>query len=221
VRPVLCTVLLLVSAGTPGADAQTPHIRPGLSAGMGVSYVSPGDVVDLINAATGQTQRTPTFTAGVEFFGACSVPVAADWAVKVEYAYLLAGYNVSTPYGPAEYTISAHMPTLFLQYILLDRGIYNVKIGAGAGYHVGSLETNVYGSDIRYSGKGIGVAIDLDAATAFGEDLYAYLGADMRWELIGALTDAAGDSPGKTASGGQPALHLFGIGARLGFTYYF
>lgn len=214
----------LVLFAVTGADSQTAaesHSRIGVSAGMGVSYVDPFDVVDLVNSTPGAVERVPQFKAGVEFFGTANVPVSPEWSLKFEYAYFLASYNTGTVLGPAEYTLMYHLPSVIIQYLLLDAGVYNVRVGAGVGYHVGILERKFFTEDDQYTGSGIGSVADLEANTAFGEHLYAYLGANLRWEFVGDLKNNGGLAPGVTPAGGRPTLHLFGVGARLGFTYYF
>lgn len=194
--------------------------RGGFSGGMGVIYVNAGDVIDLVNSTAGALERVPLFKTGVEFFGAGSIPLSHDWLVKVEYAYQLASFNTATTGGPAEFTVRIHSPTVIAQYVLAERGLYNLKLGAGAGFSVGSLSERYVYIDNSFTGSGPSLVLDLEANTAFGEDFYAFLGADARWQLIGELTDSGGRSPGVAADGSRPTLHVFGVGARLGFTYY-
>jgi hypothetical protein len=203
----------------PGAAAE-PRSRGGFSAGMGVIYVNAGDVVDLVNSTPGALERVPLFKTGVEFFGAGSIPIRSDWLVKIEYAYQLASFNIATTGGPAEFTVTIHCPTVIAQYVLAERGLYNLKLGAGGGFSFGSLSERYVYIDDSFTGSGPSFVLDLEANTAFGEDFYAFLGANARWQLIGELLDSGGRSPGVASDGGRPTLHLFGVGARLGFTYY-
>ncbi|RPH36011.1 hypothetical protein EHM92_05225 [bacterium] len=199
-------------------------LRVGVAGGMGVSYMSMTDVVDLANATMGNYQRLPEFKSAAEFFGAATVPVSHDWVLKLEYAYVLASYNVSTTFGngQAEYTAMAHLPSIIVQYVLLNEPVYNVKIGAGGGYHFGTLEAKFFTQDDRYSGTGPGLVLDAEGNTAFGESLYAYLGMNLRWDFIGELTNSMGMTPGVSGEGiAATTMQFFGLGARLGFTFYF
>lgn len=213
----------------PGADASAPPSgdkqrlapRVGVSGGMGVSYVTAQDVVDLINAAAGGSERVPEFKAGVEFFGTLVVPLSQEWACKLEYAYLLYSFNTNSLYGPGEFTVAVHLPTVIGQFTLIDGGTYNVKAGAGVGYHFGTFSERYYSIDDRFSGNGIGTLVDLEANTAFGENFFGYLGGNLRWDFIGTLTNAAGREASITAAGPAATLHFFSVGAKLGFTYYF
>jgi hypothetical protein len=210
----------LQSLAVPPEEKIAPKSRAGISAGMGVSYVSPQDVVDYINGAVGSSQRLPEFKSAVEFFGALAFPITADWILKFEYTYLLGTYNVSSQFGPAEFTFGVHMPTLIAQYVLIEEGAYNVKVGSGVGYHFGSLSEKYLTVDDKLTGNGAGALLDLEANTAFGQDFFGYLGGNLRWDFIGKLTNSSRTSTANSA-GPSPTLQFFGIGARLGFTYYF
>jgi hypothetical protein len=190
--------------------------RAGLSAGMGVCYLNAPDIVALVNATAGT--READFKAAVEFFGAGSLPFSQDWSLKLEYTYLLGGYTVPGPFGGSEFTIALHMPTLIVQYILAEEVIYNVKGGAGLGYHFGDLRTKgALLGDASYNGKGLGALLEFEANTAFGEDLFGFLALEMRWDFVGNVKDEANRSPGPN----EVALNFFGIGAKFGFSYYF
>ncbi len=195
--------------------------RVGLAAGMGVSYVSAPDVVEVVNSLVYSTERLQQFRPGVEFFAAVVLPLSPELALKLDYAYLLLSYDGTTPYGPGSFTVQAHLPTLVLQYALADAGLYDLKVGGGLGYHVGALSEQYGTVDDRFTGQGLGMLGELEANTAFGDHLFGYLGATVRWDFIGSLTSPSGKNAGGTASGGPPTLRFFGVGARLGMSYYF
>ena len=202
-------------AAQPSNDEQRSRI--GLSAGMGVSYVNVADVADYVNALVQPAQRLSDFKTAVEFFGSVAVPVSRDWDLKLEYAYMLGTYNVGNQFFNGEFSFSAHMPTVIGQYVLVEEKTYNVKLGAGAGYHFGALTESFGTVKDKLTGHGIGTIIDLEANTAFGESFFGYIGGDARWDFIGDLT-----APTRTnAAGAVPTLHFFSVGARFGFTYYF
>jgi len=211
--------------GGPSSDGQADEapraLRPGFSASMGVSYVNPTDIVNLVNSTPGTTDRVSDFKAAVEFYGGFSLPLSEVWALRVEYAYLLGSYNVASGFGPGEYTFVTHMPSIVGQYVLVNEGVYNVRVGFGGGYHFGSLTQRIANLEDTYAGSGLGVLLDLEANTAFGDHLYGYLGALFRWEFVGGLTNENGQSPRVTTGSSATTLNFFGIGARLGFTYYF
>jgi hypothetical protein len=61
----------------------------------------------------------------------------------------------------------------------------------------------------------------MEANTAFGDHLEAFLGGNIRWSFIGTLTNAEGMVPGRNADGSAVTMNFFGAGARLGLSYFF
>jgi hypothetical protein len=218
---VLC---LLLAAGLSLAHGQAhpeAGAGPALAAGLGVSYVAPRDLVDLVNATAGGTGRVAQFTAFGEFFGAFSLPVSTDWILKFEYAYLTGSYSVSSLYGATDFNVTAHCPSVIVQYVIAERGVYDLKCGIGGGYHFGGVAERLQSLEYTYTGKGPGLVGELEGNTAFGDHLFAFLGVNLRWSSIGALANSAGVSPGHAAGGGGTTLAFFGAGARLGMSYHF
>jgi len=219
---IMMTVTSACASGTSSrfsAHATPPDSssssRVGLSTGLGVSYVRAIDIVDRINGTGYTSERASEFTSGAEFYGAVTIPLNKDWVAKLEYSYLVVGYNVATG---GEFSASVHMPTVIAQYVLVDQVTYNVKGGAGLGYHFGRYSERYVTVDAMYDGSGVGFKIDFEANTAFGETFYGYLGGDARWDFIGELSD---DQNQTSTTGITPTLNFFSIGAKLGFTYYF
>jgi len=206
------------SQGRPEDDV---YPRPELAAGFGVSYMAVRDVVDLINATALPSERVPDFRAAAEFFGAVSYPVSKEWLLKFEYAYLFASYASASPFGQADIGVNVHLLSLLVQIVLADKGVYNLKLGAGGGVCFGSMSEKYVTIDDTYSGRGPAVVLEIEANTALGENLYAYLGGNIRWSFIGELSNTAGRIPGRGANGGGTTLSFFGAGARLGLSYSF
>ncbi|MBI4536120.1 MAG: hypothetical protein HY708_07565 [Ignavibacteriae bacterium] len=227
-RPVIICIVFVFLTATCAAQtssnapesSEVAASRIGILGGMGVSYVNAQDIVDRVNSSSGVAARVAEFKAAIEFFGGITIPVTPDWVLKLEYAYLLGSYTVNNSFFNSEFQFVVHMPMIIGQYVLVDGGVYNVKVGAGGGYHFGSYSEKFATVDDRFSGKGLGAVMDLEANTAFGESFYAYLGANLRWEFIGDLTNASGKSPGGVAASSATTLQFFSIGARLGFTFY-
>ncbi len=226
-RPAVLLCLIALVAGThplhaqrpSPADAPTTAIRPGIGAGLGVAAINATDVVNIVNSTPGALEQVSSFKAAAEFFGYVSVPLDSSWLIKADYGYVLASYNIAGQYGTAEYTLSAHLPSVVVQYVLHDAGLYCLKAGLGGGYHWGSLWEKFSTLDREYKASGAGIVIEMEGNTALGESLYMYLGVQARWELMGSLQDAGGQSPAVNIE--ESTLHWFGAGARLGFAYLF
>jgi hypothetical protein len=203
------------------SDAEYHSTRIGVSAGMGVNYHNAPDIVNRVNAST-VSRRAESFKSGVDFFVALSVPLSRDWVAKLEYVYSFSSYSIPSSFITGfneEFSYRIHMPTIIAQYILYEAQTYNFKVGAGAGFHLGSYDEKLTSTGaFEASANGVGSVLELEGNTALGENLYAHLGAQLRWEFVGELRDGAGRKPIATAS---TTLHFFSVGARLGMSYYF
>jgi len=196
-------------------------LRPSLTAGMGVAYHNSQDIVEMINGTYSSGQRVSEFNTSVDFFGSFCYPLSRDWALKLEYSYLLTTYNVPSNFGPGEFTAVLHLPTLFVQYIVVASPLYNIKAGLGAGLHFGTLSIRYGTLDDSYRAAGPGMAMEVEGNTAFAEHVFVQLGVNARWEFVGALKNAADRAPGVNVRGDPVSMHQFGVGARIGFSYVF
>lgn len=218
---LLLAILLLAFGSSVATGENGAPTRMAFSAGMGVHYLTPPDIVAMINGGYAPAQRVPEFHAGVNFFGSFLLPVSADWAVRAEFAYMINSYSIVSPFGPGEFTMTMLMPTVFGEYILAEEGLYNLSAGIGIGYHFGALQVRYLQLEDRYTAAGPALALMLTGNTAIGEDLFVHLAADARWEFIGDLKNAGGRSPGIGSDGSPAGMYTFGVGARLGMTYMF
>jgi hypothetical protein len=68
----------------------------------------------------------------------------------------------------------------------------------------------------------VGSVLELEANTAFGDHLFAYLGADVRFEFVGSLTNDVNSSSSTGSRGlAQPTGKSIILGGRLGLSYIF
>lgn len=201
------------------AQAPLPRgLQFAISAGMGVNYVNPGDVVDMINGTYKPSQRVDQFHAGADFFGSLRVQLSDRWAITAEYAYLLNSYNIESGFGPGEFTMTMHMPTLLAHYLFVTEPFYDLGIGAGIGYHFGTLSIKYSSIDEPYTGSGPAMVMALTGNTALSERVFVHLAGNLRWEFLGDVRNAAGKSPGVNAQGSPVTLSGFSAGVRIGMT---
>jgi hypothetical protein len=201
------------------ADRMTPRFA--LDAGMGVAYVNLRDVVDLINASSLPTERVPDFRAAGEFFVSVDLPLSEDWVIALDYAYLTSSLSVPSGYGQADFGVTIHVPAVVLQYVLMERGLYNLKGGAGVSYGFGRMTEKYLVVDDAYAASGVGFLGQVEANTALGDHLFACLSGTFRWSTTGALRNGTGVSPGNGRAGHGVTLGFIGVGARIGLSYQF
>lgn len=222
---LLALALVVCAAAATGQTRQATDAammpRFAVSGGMGVAYVNLRDVVDLINAEAVPGSRVSDFRAAGEFFGAVDVPLAEQWVLALEYGYITSSLTVPSGFGQADFGITIHLPSAILQYVLAEKGVYNVKAGAGVSYLSGAMHEKYLVIDDTYRAAGFGCVAQLEANTALGDHLFACLGAHVRWASSGELRNGAGASPGVGRGGGNATLGLVGVGARIGLSYQF
>jgi hypothetical protein len=204
-----------------GQVEETFSTAPIVTAGLGVLYFNPQDVVNTINGSGLAAGRAEDFKAYAEFFGCAAFPLSRTWVLMAHYAYILGSYNLPGIFGPGEFTCTIHAPSVLLLYALWQEPLFAIRGGVGAGYHFGALHARAGTLDDTYRGKGPGFLLNLDGNTALGDRLSAYLGLFARWEAIGELTDEAGKSLEGPQGLPAPTLYGFGVGAKLGVSYMF
>ncbi len=215
----LMTVLPVFSSAVLAQETPSEAPRFAISAGMGVNYISPGDVVDMINGAFKPAQRVDQFHAGADFFGSFRMRLSDEWTVTAEYAYMLNSYNIESGYGPGDFTMTVHMPTLLAHYLFVNEPFYDLGVGAGIGYHFGTLAIKYGTIDEPYTGSGPGIVVALTGNSALGERVFVHLAGNLRWEFIGDVRNAAGKSPGVNAEGAPVTMESFSAGVRIGMTF--
>jgi hypothetical protein len=220
-KRLFVTIVLVANACGLSQDRDSENLsaRPSCSAGLGVLYLSARDVVNYVNSTASPGERVPQFRAVADFFVSASYPLSESIILKAEYAYESGSYSVTSFFGQTQYGIGVHAPSIILEYLLAGRGVYELKIGAGAGIHFGSLTTTIVEQITSYTAHGAGFLVEFEGNTALSEHLYAYLGGSVRWDLIGELESETGGRPLET--GTPVTLHFFGVSGRLGLSYFF
>jgi hypothetical protein len=218
-RPAVVCLAAALAVAAPARAQLEPRVYA--AAGMGVSWLSAPDVADLANQSSTGGERLSDFTTAVVFSGIVSVPLSADWALALDYGYIVATYSTPGFFGQNDFTVKVHAPTLVAQYTLVREKTYAVRAGAGAGYHIGILDQKLGTLENSFDAGGIGVLALLEAQTAFGEDFFGSILGEVRWDGLGELTNADGQRPGSASTGPPPELQFFSVGIRFGFAYHF
>jgi hypothetical protein len=196
--------------------------RYGFGGGMGLSAVSVNDVVSYLNLLyVNQPQdRLSEFSTAVEFFGTFDYFLSESYSGGVEYAYLLFSHNLSTGFGTNDFTVSYHLPLVLVHYLVAGSN-YFFKFGGGMGYlFVRYKEDLVDLPDaIVYTGGGLGGKLQAVGHTPFGDNLYAYIGVDMRFGFPGSVENADGQT--LRSREGDVSFNFFSFGLKFGLTYFF
>ncbi|MBS4028107.1 MAG: hypothetical protein KGZ58_05645 [Ignavibacteriales bacterium] len=194
------------------------------SGGMGISLLSIADIADYLNAHS-TAPRIDEFQSFPEFFASAEIPFSTTLGVKFEYAYLFNTFTTTTLDYPLYEFVQLHMPTVFIQK-LFPKNLSIIKLGAGIGYHFGSVEETYLGSALAYRSRGIGLKGEVEGNTALSESLFAYFAVDLRINFQGTLRADNGATldywyyAGEERYRRAASLTFFSLGLKLGLIVY-
>lgn len=182
---------------------------------MGIDFVSVPDLKNYLEA--NYTDILSDFSSAVNFSGAYGRMIGENNQLEIELGYLLSSYNASSSLGNYDLTYSLIMPSLLYNYVITGSG-YNFKFGGGAGVRMLSLTENIPGdpNDYNYSSLGYGFLLRAVGNTAIAENVYAHIGADVRYDIIGKPDENATDN-----QVGNVDFNSLSFGIRLGISYQF
>lgn len=137
--------------------------------------------------------------------------------LELELGYLLNSYNESSVGGNYDLTYSLLMPSLLYNYVIDGKG-YNFKFGGGAGLRLLSITEKLPAdpNDYNYSSFGFGFILRGVGNTALSQDVFAHIGADVRYDVIGKPEETT-----DTNSIGNVNFSSLSFGIRLGISYQF
>ncbi len=183
-------------------------------ASMGIDFVSVPKLK--IYLESNFTDALSDFSSAVDFSGSYGRLISPNAQLELELGYLLNSYNSSSSLGTYDLTYSLVMPSLLYNYMITGTG-YNFKFGGGAGVRFLSIsEKNPGQFEATTSALGYGLILRAAGNTAIAENVYAHIGADVRYDFLG--------KPDKSASEntiGNVDFSSLSFGVRLGLSYQF
>ena len=216
-RAVLIAVALVCApAGRAWSQTDSTRFWISFSGGMGISLSAAPSVVDYVNLV-GQplyAQRLSDFTSMTEFFLNGELRVAGDWALGLEYGYVIKSYSVEGSGSTSQFSYSFHAPGVIAHYLIEGMG-YELKFGGGVAYVLGTFSQALYGNPtfVDYSARGASIRVEAVGNTMFDEHFYGTIAVDLRWVAGGTFKDGAQEARyGSTAAG----LSAFMAGIKFG-----
>lgn len=185
---------------------------------MGIDFISSPSLTDYVEYYTGPLS---TFNSAVNFSGAYGRMISPNDQLEVELGYLLNSYNSSSTDGTYDLSYSIIMPSLIYYYVLNGAGYY-FKFGAGAGARFLSVTEKLpgYPNDNNYSSLGYGFIVRVAGNTAISKDVYAYIAADVRYDINGE-PDNNGNKLYNYTYNENVNFNSLSLGVRLGLSYQF
>lgn len=192
-----------------------------LRAGMGIDFTSAPSLTDYINQSYAPSNdQIGSFSAAINFSGEGGLRLSENFQMGLELAYSLSSYNYPGTSGNYEISYSNIMPSLTAYYVLPGVG-YNFKFGGGAGIRLLSAdEKRPLLISKEFTSTGLGILLRAEGNTLLGGNVYANIGADIRYNINGTPKNN-GETIYNSASQEDVSFNSFSAGLRLGISYLF
>jgi hypothetical protein len=210
--PLLLMLILLTSNTTAQIE---------LKGSMGINFLSFPSSQDYLNQnfAPSNSQLS-TFSSAVIFSGEVGTFLNKEFEVSLEVPYQIYSYIENIGLGQYELVYNLILPSVLAYYVIWGDG-YNFKIGTGAGVRFTSLteKKKWQGSEISYSSTGFGGLLRIEGNTALSENVFANIGADLRYDINGEPENGSGGKLTNNVQNEVVNLNTFSMGLRLGISY--
>jgi hypothetical protein len=191
-----------------------------LKAVMGINFMSIPSLQDYINQNFAPSnEQLGSFVSSVIFAGEGGIFLNKNFEMTVEVAYQIYSYTTTGISGQYELKYNNLMPSI-LAYYVLDGNGYNLKFGGGVGIRFPNVDESLpaTGSTITYTSTGFGMIARAEGNTLLGGDIYANIGAEIRYDVNGE-PENNGNTLFNVVQGENVNFNTFSLGVRLGITY--
>lgn len=221
-------LLLFYAVINPSVNSQDKKIgmpfknRFSFSLGMGISMSTAPSFIDYVrnDLPIVNKDSVKSFGVGFEFFGALEYDVSKEFSVKLDYSYFVKNISVDYAYFTYNYFYSVHQPYLMGFYVIRKKN-YGFKFGAGLGYHFAQMSKDIgASSNLDYSASGLGYRGEIIFYSNLSKRLGSYVSGFIMGNSIGALKDSNSNILKNSLTGSDVNLSGFGVGARLGISFY-
>ncbi len=191
------------------------QIQNEFRASMGIDLVSVPELKDFLELNY-SPDRLSDFSSAVNFSGAYGRMIGDNNQLELEFGYLINSYNYPEDNGTYDLSYTLIMPSLLYNYIIVGNG-YNFKFGGGAGLRFLSITEKQPGQfDEKKESFGYGFILRAVGNTAIAQNVFAHIGADIRYDLLGKPDDSATGNKVENVN-----FNSLSFGIRLGISYQF
>ncbi|MCU0342433.1 MAG: hypothetical protein MUF28_01270 [Ignavibacterium sp.] len=186
---------------------------------MGIDFISVPSLKEYIDQLP--YEQLTDFNSAVNFSGSYGRMLSESFQLQAELGYLLYSFTSSDIDGQYELAYNLIMPSVLAYYVINGTG-YNFKFGGGAGVRFLSVEESLpgTGSSEEYSSIGYGFILRAEGNTAIAEEVYAYIGADARYDVNGEPAND-GENLYNVVYKENVNFNSLSFGIRLGISYQF
>ena len=190
---------------------------------MGINFISTPSLTDYINQNfTNPNEQQGSFNSAVNFAVEVGHFFSPQFLMSLEGVYQINSYTNQISFGQYDFSWNSVMPSVLAYYVLGGKG-YNLKFGGGAGVRFSSVtETQKWNGQTRdLSSTGFGFLVRAEGNTLLSGNLFANIGAEIRYDLNGEPKDSGGNYLRNNVQNENVSLNSFTLGVRLGIAYYF
>jgi hypothetical protein len=212
-KRVLTLILIIICFSVTNAQGE-------LKAVMGINFMRIPSMQDYINQNFAQpNDELGSFNSAVIFAGEGGLFLTKNFEITVEVAYQIYSYTTTSISGQYELKYNNLMPSVLAYYVLGGNG-YNLKFGGGLGIRFPNVEESLpaTGNTTTYTSTGYGIIARAEGNTLLGGDIYANIGAEIRYDVNGEPDDN-GVTLFNVVQGENANFNTFSLSIRLGITY--
>lgn len=191
-----------------------------LKAVMGINFMSIPSMQDYLNQNFAPpNDKLGSFVSSVIFAGEGGLFFNENFEMTVEVAYQIYSYTTSGLGGQYDLSYNNIMPSILAYYVIAGNG-YNLKFGSGLGLRFPDVDESLpaTGSTITYTSTGYGVIARAEGNTLLGGDVFANIGAEIRYDVNGE-PENNGNTLTNNVQGENVNFNTFSLGVRLGISY--
>lgn len=190
-----------------------------ITASMGINFVNNTSLQDYVNTLL-SAEELGTFNSAFEFHLETDYSLAEKFQFGMEYVYMIFSHNSSFT-GGVIYDISYihHKPSLIAYYVISGKG-YKFKFGGGAGIRIIDLDEKIQITK-NYTSVGFGILLKAQAHTSLGDNLYANIAGNIRYDIAGEPKDADDNYFRYNFSDEKVNINSLSFGLNLGLSFFF
>jgi len=193
-----------------------------LKAVMGINFMSIPSMQDYINQIFAPpNEQLGSFVSSIIFGGEGGLFINENFEMTVEVAYQIYSYTTTGISGQYDLTYNNIMPSILAYYVFGGSG-YNLKFGGGLGLRFPNVDESLpaTGSTATYTSTGYGAIARAEGNTLLGGDVYANIGAELRYDVNGEPENNR-TTLSNIVQGENVNFNTFSLGVRLGISYKF
>lgn len=191
-----------------------------LRAGMAIDFASMPSLKDYINQIAG-TELLGSLNSAIVFSGEADYSLSENYSLGIDAGYLINSYTTVYDLGKYEFSYNIISPSLVNYYVIRGAG-YHFKFGGGLGPRFVIADQMLPGTGITetYKSTGFGVILRADGNTLLGGNVYANIGADVKYDFNGEPKHNGKNLLNRIIPE-NVSMNSLSFGLRLGLSYLF